>query len=387
DNVQQLGLLVESGDVQVGGDHNNNNNIALKVYQKTYETDITFDNTAKSLIKWKSKNNNNDFAYIFFKENSKYTKTRTANVGAQVGTVVPEFIEANDHVRLSIGVGNDVREDGTIQDALDIQGGACLTLNVGAWDQEITQEISGAATGEPIGISFRVNDDQKMFIDHTGAVGIGTTEAPQAKLQVSGGAIMPAAGNTPDSGILFPKDPGGGSGDAAWIRYYVREGEKTTFEIGTSDNDDDHIVLQTTGAVGIGKVPNSDGGVKLDVDGTIRTTDAVLTTSDATLKENVKPLKNGLKNILRLRGVSYQWKDDQNPSQETQIGLVAQEVEKVFPELVSTDSQGMKSMSYSKLIAPLIEAIKEQNKKILELAKQVKQQQTKITQLQALNKE
>ncbi|NEQ82878.1 MAG: tail fiber domain-containing protein, partial [Moorea sp. SIO2I5] len=108
---------------------------------------------------------------------------------------------------------------------------------------------------------------------------------------------------------------------------------------------------------------------------------------DATLKENVKPLKNGLKNILRLRGVSYQWKDEQKASQETQIGLVAQEVEKVFPELVSTDSQGMKSMSYSKLIAPLIEAIKEQNKKILELAKQVKQQQTKITQLQALNKE
>ncbi|NEQ80498.1 MAG: tail fiber domain-containing protein, partial [Moorea sp. SIO2I5] len=319
---KKLGLLVESGDVQVGGD----SNIALKVNQENSLTDIIFDKTAKSLIKWESKNNyTSDFAYIFFKDKSKYTKSRAANVGAQVDGSGPNFTEENDHVRLSIGVGNDVKEYATNQDALDIQGGACLTLNVGAWDKEITEEISPAVTDEPIGISFRVNDDQKMFIDHTGAVGIGTTVAPPAKLQVSGGAIMPAAGNTEDSGILFPKDPGIGYGDAAWIRYYVREGEgtgeNTTFEIGTSNDPKDHIVLKTSGAVGIGKVPNSDGGVKLDVDGKIRTTDGVLTTSDATLKENVKPLKNGLKNILRLRGVSYQWKDEQKASQETQIGL------------------------------------------------------------------
>jgi len=204
------------------------------------------------------------------------------------------------------------------------------------------------------------------------------------QLQVSGGAIMPAVGDTNDSGIYFPPNPGGGTDDAAWIRYYVREGQKTNFEIGTSNNSDDHIVLQTSGGVGIGRVPDTSNEVKLDVVGKVRADDTVIT-SDATLKENIQTLKDGLEKILGLRGVSYQWKDDKKAAQEaTEIGLVAQEVEAIFPELVSTDSQGMKSLSYSKLIAPLIEAIKEQQGQILELVNQVQQQQAQIGQLQAL---
>ena len=225
----------------------------------------------------------------------------------------------------------------------------------------------------------------RVTIKPGGAVGIGTTD-PRAKLEVSGGAIMPAVGDTEDSGIYFPPNPGIGTGDAAWIRYYVREGteEDTTFEIGTSNDDNDHIVLQTSGGVGIGKVPNTTENVKLDVVGKVRADDIVLT-SDATLKENIQTLKDGLTKILGLRGVSYQWKDDKKAAREaTEIGLVAQEVEALFPELVSTDSQGMKSLSYSKLIAPLIEAIKEQQGQILELVNQVQQQQTQIEQLQAL---
>ncbi|MDB9327699.1 tail fiber domain-containing protein, partial [Nodularia spumigena CS-590/02] len=88
-------------------------------------------------------------------------------------------------------------------------------------------------------------------MDITGNVGIGTS-TPQAKLQVANGAIMPSAGNSENAGIMFPKDPGGGSGDAAWIRYYARTGEATTFEIGTSNDADDHIALMPSlGNVGI----------------------------------------------------------------------------------------------------------------------------------------
>jgi hypothetical protein len=84
-------------------------------------------------------------------------------------------------------------------------------------------------------------------------VGIGTgTIDPKAKLQVAKGAIMPEVGNSEEAGILFPKDPGGGSGDAAWIRYYPRTGEATTFEIGTSNDGDDHLALMASGGVGVG---------------------------------------------------------------------------------------------------------------------------------------
>jgi len=92
----------------------------------------------------------------------------------------------------------------------------------------------------------------------SGNVGIGSASAPRAKLQVTGGAIMPAAGNSETSGIMFPKDPGAGSGDAAWIRYYARTGEpsteNTTLEIGTSNDPQDHIALMASGNVGVGIV-------------------------------------------------------------------------------------------------------------------------------------
>jgi len=91
-----------------------------------------------------------------------------------------------------------------------------------------------------------------MTLRATGNVGIGTVD-PRARLEVAGGAIMPSAGNSEAAGILFPKDPGVGVGDAAWLRYYVRSGtESTTLEMGTANDPDDNIALISSGGVGIG---------------------------------------------------------------------------------------------------------------------------------------
>jgi len=97
-------------------------------------------------------------------------------------------------------------------------------------------------------------------------VGIGT-DKPRAALEVKGGAIMPSAGNAATAGIQFPPDPGGGSGDAAWIRYYPRQGESCTLELGTSNDADDHIALMPSGNVGIG---TTDPKAKLDVNGKLQ---------------------------------------------------------------------------------------------------------------------
>ena len=67
-----------------------------------------------------------------------------------------------------------------------------------------------------------------------------------------------------------------------------------------------------------------------------------------------------LSKVLELQGVSFNWKE----TGEKSIGFIAQDVEKIFPEAVATDSNGLKSISYTKLIAPLTEAIKEQQKQI-----------------------
>jgi hypothetical protein len=60
---------------------------------------------------------------------------------------------------------------------------------------------------------------------------------------------------------------------------------------------------------------------------------------------------------MTLRGVSYVMKDD--PAQSTKIGVIAQELEQEYPELVATDKDGMKSVAYANLTAVLIEAIKD----------------------------
>ena len=87
------------------------------------------------------------------------------------------------------------------------------------------------------------------------------------------------------------------------------------------------------------------------------------TTSDATLKTNVETLTGSLDAVKALRGVSFEWTESGNP----EVGVIAQEVEAVIPELVSTNDQGIKSVKYGNVVAVLIEAIKEQQAQIDEL--------------------
>lgn len=86
--------------------------------------------------------------------------------------------------------------------------------------------------------------------------------------------------------------------------------------------------------------------------------------SDIRLKKNISPLNNALGSILKLNGVSYDWRTEEFPgmgfTNARQIGLIAQDVEKIIPELVNEGPNGYKSIDYSKITPVLIEAIKEQ---------------------------
>jgi len=89
--------------------------------------------------------------------------------------------------------------------------------------------------------------------------------------------------------------------------------------------------------------------------------------SDLRLKKDIKPLKSALSTLGKLQGKSYRWKDNNEPD----IGLIAQELEKVIPELVKTDDKGYKSIVYQKLTAVLIEAVKEQQQEINHLSDRI----------------
>ncbi|HLE10561.1 MAG: hypothetical protein A2504_14145 [Bdellovibrionales bacterium RIFOXYD12_FULL_39_22] len=90
------------------------------------------------------------------------------------------------------------------------------------------------------------------------------------------------------------------------------------------------------------------------------TVDNTAYTSDERLKSKIDILKNSSKKIEQLQGVSYYFRDNPNRT----MGLIAQQVETVYPELVHTDNAGVKGLNYIGLIAPMIETIKEQNVKI-----------------------
>lgn len=89
--------------------------------------------------------------------------------------------------------------------------------------------------------------------------------------------------------------------------------------------------------------------------------------SDATKKTNIRPIENSIELTKQLSGVRYNWIDNNKSS----LGLIAQEVEKVLPELVETSSDGTKSVSYGNIVGVLIEAIKEQQVHIEELERKL----------------
>jgi hypothetical protein len=69
--------------------------------------------------------------------------------------------------------------------------------------------------------------------------------------------------------------------------------------------------------------------------------------------------------VKRLRGVSFEWGENAPEGlRGRELGVIAQEVEAVFPELVRTDERGFKSVNYLRLIAPLIEAVKELDERL-----------------------
>ncbi|MDH4092366.1 MAG: tail fiber domain-containing protein, partial [Cyclobacteriaceae bacterium] len=131
------------------------------------------------------------------------------------------------------------------------------------------------------------------------------------------------------------------------------------------------LVLGGTGLyavnVGIGTtIPN----YTLDVRGTIGS-NVTLYHSDLRWKNNISTYENALGKILQIRGVKYNWRTSEFKNmgfdEGIQIGFIAQEIEKVFPELVDTGADGYKSVKYANFTALLVEAVKDQQNQIEKL--------------------
>lgn len=157
-------------------------------------------------------------------------------------------------------------------------------------------------------------------------------------------------------------------------------GKALTFGIGGNEL----ARIDTTGYFGIGTPSPTQ---KLHVIGNILASGTVTGSSDKRLKKNIRPIEDALTALDKITGVKYFWINPEEHNDGEQIGVIAQDVEKVFPQAVITGSDGFKSVSYMGLVAPVIQAIKELNTKFKTLVAQVTGMDSRVEKLEKENAE
>jgi len=295
---------------------------------------------------------------------------------------------------------------------LEVAGQVKITGGSPGTGKILTSDANGLASwATPASGQWQVSGSNIYF--NTGNVGIGTP-SPEAKLDISASQgpnliIRDSDGGSGRPGIQFSNNNihyiAGDDISEEVFGIYSGFGNNRTYAaklnvhgpatnnwgkyIGLTHDgnhgriytDAGYLVLEPAGQrVGLG---TDDPTQSLDVNGNARfrsigsgtsagavhrTSDGTLTTStsDIRLKENIKTLDNCLERVLQLRGVCFTWKSD--PGMGTRIGFIAQEFEKIIPELVFTnEADGYKGINYAEVTAVIVEAVKEQQKIIEDL--------------------
>ena len=248
-----------------------------------------------------------------------------------------------------------------------------VNINTASGDSMKLQVVDTGSAGAANGVITVTDGD--LILSPSANVGINDS-SPDGKLNVvstahNNGSIFDSTGTTQ----LWLRDTDAASNQKNW-GFQVSGGSLNILRA----NDDrasgfvtpieiqqapaNSLVINSSGNLLVGALSGSD---KVTVNGTVSATN-FNSTSDATLKTNVKTLNGSLDAVMSMRGVSFDWVE----SGATEIGVIAQEVEEVVPDVVNTNGEGIKSVKYGNLVGVLIEAIKEQQTQIDELKDQVK---------------
>lgn len=280
-------------------------------------------------LKWHMGHNYNNAgdSNFFLNRNNGYgnflidPSAQGVNVG--IGTASPQArLDVSGTMRVASG---NIRLDNSYVLQAKDSGGTYRTVMIPRYIDNSTYIDAGP------NLYLRVNDASTMGISvlTNGHVGIGTA-SPATTLDVAG----PVAAN-----MVYYRDHNGSNGTSSPIGIYNWDG---TLSVANLDSSFNYIGMR----------------MSVDYSGNMSIGGTLSQASDARLKKDVATLPDSLEKVAQLRGVSFHWKDPKRDPRE-QVGLIAQEVQKVYPQLVSTDASGTLSVNYPGMVAPLIQSVKE----------------------------
>jgi hypothetical protein len=242
------------------------------------------------------------------------------------------------------------------------------------------------------GFEFRANGGTAATVKilSTGNVGMGTG-SPTLPSGRTGLVIRPTNSQTTAEIIVQSNNNTDGTTAGLAISNIFNDGaavyQRANLHLRFGTNDLERMRITETGNVGIGMIG---AAYKLDVSGSVRITGSLAlgniapsatsgridasndivaySTSDIRFKTNIFPISSSLEKIQQISGVEFDWIPDIKHGYEGHdVGVIAQELKKVLPEVVTTRDNGYLAVKYEKIIPLLIEAIKEQQNQIDEL--------------------
>jgi hypothetical protein len=243
-----------------------------------------------------------------------------------------------------VNINGNFRINGTI-----IGGGGGSGVTGSGTANYITKWTSSSALGNSI-----------LYDSGSSIIIGGTSATSSSRFEVRGSGVW-------DGGMITLTNTGTGG------KSFSIFSTNTSFDQGPSRI----LFYNGTDGTNLGVITNTgnwmfgtttDNGNKLQVNGSIWASGDVIAFSDISVKKNIRTIENALNRVTKSRGVVYDRKDIDSINN---IGFIAQELELEFPELITVNPDGTKGVKYQNAVAVLFEAIKEQQKQIDGLKKQI----------------
>lgn len=383
-------LIQEDGASTVALSVNTNGNVGIGVGAAYKELevigDIQLDATDANIwIKSGATGTNGFINWTFNTNDTVYNKigidydTR-ATTGFHIDAGYPITIDATTRTNFAIAGSNKGAWDSTGLGIGTTSPGAKLDIHTATnsnglliredTDDSITHNFYIDSADNGLAVLYANGQSAKIQLNtagdsyfNGGNVGIGTA-SPSYKLEVNGTVKIDSTLTIADTGT-----------SASYIYLLSSATGESELRMGDTDTDAGSIAYNNNGdfmsfRAGAGERMRLESDGDLHVDGDVIAYSTTI--SDNRLKDNVLTLENSLDKVSKLRGVEYTWNATSRKGQKD-IGVIAQEVEKVIPEIVREKEMALidggtyKTVDYEKLTAVLIEAIKELKAEVEEL--------------------